>query len=172
MAFKLETERLIIRPFERDDIDQFRSLLEIEESEGWTAQRDRMEEFLDWQISNYQRMDIVRGVVCMGVFDRAGNILGRAGAGEHDDLHEPEVFYALRPGARGQGYATEACAAVTEWALANYDIPYIIGTAAVDNTASQRVLERCGYRFVDERELLVHVLDKSYRFRYYRHYRA
>jgi hypothetical protein len=52
------------------------------------------------------------------------------------------------------------------------DIPYIIGTAAVDNIPSQKVLERCGYEFVNEQTLLVHIENKKYAFKYYRRYAA
>lgn len=165
---RIDTERLVIRPFEPCDLAQFRLLLDIPELEGWRMQKNRAEAFLNWQIGNYTAMDIVHGAVCFGIFDREGNILGAAGAGEHDDLHEPEVFYHLLPGARGRGIATEACAAVTEWALREYDIPCIIGTAAVDNFASRRVLEKCGYELADTRRLKVHILDEDYEFAYYR----
>ena len=60
--------------------------------------------------------------------------------------------------------------AVTEWVLGNYEIGHLIGTAGVDNVASQKVLERCGYRFIDERELLVHIENKRHTFKYYRKY--
>lgn len=76
--------------------------------------------------------------------------IGTIGVGKHDDLHEPEIFYNLLAEYRGYGFATEAAKEVTGWALENYNIPYLIGTAVVDNVKSQHVLERCGYQFVDE----------------------
>lgn len=167
----IETERLIIRPFTADDLPQFKKLLTIEEVPGWVMQQDHAEDFLNWYISQYEKMDIVHGVVCFGIFDKAtGEVLGAAGAGEHDDLHEPEIFYSLLASARGHGYATEAAKAVTDWVFENYDIPYLIGTVATDNPASQKVLERCGYQYVDTQTLKVHILRESYKFRYYRRY--
>lgn len=168
---KIETKRLIIRPFTLDDLPEFKKLLTIKEHPGWVMQQNRAEDFLKWQISNYEKMDIQHGAVCFGVFDRTtGEILGNAGAGEHDDLHEPEIFYALLDSARGYGYATEAAEAVTEWVFENYDILYLIGTVAVDNPASQRVLEKCGYTYINTQTLKVHIMDESYSFRYYRRY--
>ncbi|MBQ7932462.1 MAG: GNAT family N-acetyltransferase [Clostridia bacterium] len=168
---KLETKRLIIRPFTLDDLPEFRKLLTIEELPGWVMQQNRAEDFLKWQISNYEKMDIINGTVCFGIFDKTdGHILGNVGAGEHDDLHEPEIFYCLLASERGHGFAAEAAAAVTEWVFANYDMPYLIGTVAEDNPASQRVLEKCGYKYVDTRTLKVHIMEESYSFRYYRHY--
>lgn len=168
----LETDRLIIRPFRGDDLAEFAKLLDIPEVAGWRQQRSRAAAFLDWHISNYARMDIRNGIVCLGMFRRQdAAVLGAVGVGEHDDLHEPELFYSLLPVARGRGYATEAAAAVTSWALVSYDLPYLIATATVDNVASQRVLARCGYELIDERSLLVHITGERHAFRYYRRYR-
>jgi [ribosomal protein S5]-alanine N-acetyltransferase len=168
---KFETQRLMIRTFTKEDLSEFKKLLNIKEVEGWMMQRERAEEFLDWIISNYIKMDIIHGVVCFGIFSKTSDeVLGAVAAGEHDDLHETEIAYNLLESARGLGYAAEACSVVTAWALENYDIPYIIGTAFVDNLPSQKVLERCGYEYINEQELLVHITNKRYRFKYYRHY--
>lgn len=168
---KLETERLIIRTFEESDLAEFEKLLDIPEVPGWQMQKNRSLDFLRWQISNYKAMDIIKGAVCLGCFEKESRkVVGAAGAGEHDDLGETEIFYQMLPDARGKGYATEAAQAITKWALENYDIPYIIGTAAVDNIPSQKVLENCGYEFVDEKSLLVHITNQKYDFKYYRCY--
>jgi len=166
---RIETDRLIIRPFIYDDLPAFKKLLDIPEVTGWGMQKDRAEDFLNWYITNYDNMDIIAGIVCFGVFDKSGNVLGAVGAGEHDDLHETEIFYNLLPEARGNGYATEAVKAVTNWVFANYHIPYIIGTVKTDNIPSQRVLEHCGYQYVENITLLVHIEGKSYDFKYYRY---
>lgn len=169
---RIETERLIIRPFTMDDLPEFERLLHIEELPGWGMQLKRSREFLQWYISSFEKRDICRGVMCFGVFEKSdGRILGAAGAGEHDDLHEPEIFYSMLKEERCRGYATEACRVVTEWILGNFDIPYIIGTVSMDNAPSRRVIEKSGYEFIEERHLLVHITGESYDFRYYRKYR-
>ena len=169
----LETERLLLRPFTVSDLGAFVSLLEIPEVPGWQMQRDRAGDFLRWQIQNYDAMDIIHGTVCLGIFDKeTGVLLGAVGAGEHDDLHETEIFYSLLPQARGKGYAREAASAATQWALDTYAIPYVIGTADADNLPSQRVLEACGFEFWQERDLTVHILGERQRFRCYRRFRT
>ena len=95
--------------------------------------------FLDWIITQYKNMDVINGLISLGMFDKkTGELLGTVGVGKHDDLHEPEIFYQLRPEFRGHGYVTEAVKAVTKWALENYEIPYLIGTVEVSNMKSQR----------------------------------
>lgn len=164
---KLSTNRLIIRLWEEADYPAFeRTLNDVQKTCMGSGRA-----FFDWIRAQYGTMDVSNGLISMGIFDKAtGELYGTVGAGRHDDLGEPEIFYDLLPEHRGHGYATEAAAAVTAWALETYALPYLIGTAAVDNVSSQRVLERCGYEFVDERSLLVHVTGERYDFRYYRYY--
>lgn len=118
-------------------------------------------------------MDIINGMISLGIFDKqTGTFMGTIGVGKHDDLHEPEIFYHLLPEYRGHGFVTEAAKEVTGWALENYEIPYLIGTVAVENVKSQRVLERCGYQLIGIRSLLVHVTNERYDFKYYRYYKT
>lgn len=129
--------------------------------------------FLNWLISQYPTMDIINGLISLGIFEKqTGTFMGTIGAGKHDDLHEPEIFYHVLPEYRGHGFVTEAAKEVTRWALETYDIPYLIGTVAVENVKSQRVLERCGYQLVDVHSLLVHVTNERHDFKYYRFYKT
>ncbi|MPM00978.1 hypothetical protein SDC9_47215 [bioreactor metagenome] len=164
---ELLTERLAIRNLNDNDFPEFEHTLN-------EVQRTCMggpKEFFNWIISQYKQMDIANDLICFGIFDKEhGKLYGTAGAGKHDDLHEPEIFYMLLPEARGNGYATEAVKAITSWVFKNYKIPYLIATASVDNMPSQKVLERCGYKFIENRTLLVHVESKKYDFKYYRYF--
>ncbi len=167
MLMELLTKRLVIRRWEEEDYPAFeRTLNEVQKTCMGSGRA-----FFDWIRSQYDAMDIVNGLISMGIFDKTtGELYGTVGAGRHDDLGEPEIFYNLLPEHRGHGYATQAAKAVTAWAVETYDLPYIIGTAGVDNVPSHRVLERCGYEFIDVRSLLVHVTGERYDFRYYRYY--
>lgn len=162
---KIETERLIIRTLIEADLPNYEKVVNEVMLTCMSAK-----EFLTWNISHYSNIDIIHSTVCFGIFDKDDNFMGIVGAGEHDDLHELEIFYELIPDARGRGYATEATKAITAWVFENFNIPFIIGTAGTDNVKSQSVLERCGYQFIDERTLLVHVEGREYNFNYYRCY--
>lgn len=165
----LETEHLFLRPFREADFPAFLTLLDMPEVPGWGMQKPRARAFFEWHRENARKMDVVDGIVCLGAFEKAtGALVGAAGAGRHDDLGETEVFYSISPEYRRRGYATEACRGVTDWAFARFSLPLIIGTAGVENAASRRILEKCGYRFVDERALDVHVTGTRHLFAYYR----
>ena len=161
----------MIRSFEGNDLDLFKHLLNIPELPGWQKQRNCSKDFLDWHISNYKEMDVINGTVCLGIFDHTNSeLFGAVGAGKHDDLEETEIFYQLLCSARGKGFATEAVQATTKWVLSQYNLEYIIGTVGNDNIASQKVLENCGYLFIEEKTLLVHITSQKHLFKYYRRY--
>lgn len=161
------TQRLIIRELCAADYPAFeRTLNDVQKSCFGSGKG-----FLNWLISQYSAMDIINGLVSFGIFEKkTGKFIGTVGAGKHDDLHEPEIFYYLLAEYRGRGFASEAVKEVTAWALKNYNIPYLIGTVAVDNVKSQRVLERCGYQRIAVRPLLVHATNERLNFKYYRYY--
>lgn len=164
----IQTQRIIIRELCDSDYPEFETTLnEIQKTVLGSGKG-----FMDWCISQYKNMNIKDGLLSYGMFSKeTKHLLGSIGIGRHDDLHEPEIFYFLLPQYRGQGYTTEAAKAIIQWAFKTFDIPYLIGTATVDNIKSQKVLERCGFNLVDIRTLLVHAENKSYDFKYYRFYR-
>ena len=56
-----------------------------------------------------------------------------------------EIGYGILPKHQGMGYATEAVAAVTDWALAQEGVKYILAETEAGNAASQRVLQKSGF---------------------------
>ncbi len=165
---KLLTKRLIIRDLCEADYPEFERILNDVQKACFGSGQG----FLNWLISQYSAMDITNGLLSFGIFERqTEKFMGTVGVGDHDDLHEPEIFYHLLPEHQGYGFATEAAKEVTRWALENYNIEYLIGTVGIDNLNSQHVLERCGYQFIEVRSLLVHVTNERYDFKYYRYYK-
>ncbi|MDN0194167.1 GNAT family N-acetyltransferase [Streptomyces sp. S.PNR 29] len=82
--------------------------------------------------------------------DRAVGGMGFHGPPDEDG--RVEVGYDLAEGARGNGYATEALRALSAWALARDDVRTVWATTDRDNTPSQRVLTRAGFRPATEDE--------------------
>jgi RimJ/RimL family protein N-acetyltransferase len=64
-------------------------------------------------------------------------------AGSHA---QPELGWALIRAHWGQGYATEAAAAIREWAYECRSIDQLVSLISSDNVRSQRVAERLGAR--------------------------
>lgn len=64
-----------------------------------------------------------------------------AKAGRHA---QPELGWALTRAHWGHGYATEAAAAIRDWAYERPDIDRLVSLISPDNVRSQRVAERVG----------------------------
>lgn len=72
-------------------------------------------------------------------------VIGDVGfQGAPDALGEVSINYAIVPSERGNGYATEAVAALLHWALEQPEIRVIRAESNVGNHASHHVLETVG----------------------------
>ena len=60
---------------------------------------------------------------------------------------EMELGYRLMRRFWGRGYATEGTRALVEKAFTEWDIDRVVASTLTGNTASQRVMEKCGLRF-------------------------
>lgn len=77
-----------------------------------------------------------------------------------NDNGEVEIGYGLGKEYEHNGYMTEAVAAMTKWALSNGAAQVIAETDA-DGYASQRVLKRCGFVSMPQRDGCWWQFDKS-----------
>jgi RimJ/RimL family protein N-acetyltransferase len=90
------------------------------------------------------RRDGTREVFAMVEDDSA--FLGIALAPQIDrETRTAELGYVVAPTARGRGVATEALRQLTAWALTDLDMFRLELLISVDNHASKRVAENCGY---------------------------
>lgn len=72
----------------------------------------------------------------------AGVPVGTAGLALRPD--RPTVYYAFLPAGRGKGLATAAARALAGWAL-DRGAPLVEAGTMLENTASERVLQRAGF---------------------------
>jgi RimJ/RimL family protein N-acetyltransferase len=56
------------------------------------------------------------------------------------------IGYMLVPEARGRGYGSEAVRILVDYVFLHHDVPRVQAETHPDNTASQRVLEKAGFR--------------------------
>ena len=68
---------------------------------------------------------------------------------------EVEIGYGLGKAYRRNGYMTEAIKAMCEWALKQTGVSAVIAQTDFDGFASQKVLERCGFKKYSEAETLL-----------------
>ncbi len=72
-------------------------------------------------------------------------VIGLAGFKGSPSAGDVELFYELIPETQGQGLATEAALELSRWAL-NNGASRVTAKIEASNTASRRVLERCGFQ--------------------------
>jgi RimJ/RimL family protein N-acetyltransferase len=159
----LQTERLIVRPFEITDIEACHQLLN---REAWDHSRpiDWTRDYVTWSILNGHWLAELRqppygdravvlkstgefvgtvGLVpAYGPFDR----LPSFGGDETTDAFRPEIglYWATRTAHLNRGYASEAAQALIDFAFETLNLARIVATTDYDNDASQAVMRKLG----------------------------
>jgi RimJ/RimL family protein N-acetyltransferase len=154
MQIFLETERLVLRRFAEDDVD---NLVELDSDPdvmrfingGRPTTREEIErDILPTFLGHYERF---AGYGFWAAVEKAtGRFAGwfhfRPAAGAHPD--EVELGYRLRKSAWGQGYATEGSRALIDKGFADLGVQRVVASTMVVNVASRRVMEKAGLRLV------------------------
>jgi GrpB-like predicted nucleotidyltransferase (UPF0157 family) len=150
----VETERLVLRRFTADDVD---NLVELDSDPdvmlhitgGRTTPREEIEtDFLPAFLRYYERSD---GYGFWAVIEKStGDFLGwfhfRPGEGHPHD--EPELGYRLRKSAWGKGYAAEGSIALIRRGFVELGVRRVVAETMVVHTGSRRVMEKAGMRVV------------------------
>jgi RimJ/RimL family protein N-acetyltransferase len=146
----IETPRLLLRHMTiEDDTALIRQLLNdpafIQNigDRGVRTDDDARRYIDDGPRASYQRF----GFGLYAVTTKAtGESIGICGLVKREFLDDADVGYALLPGFRGMGYATEAASAVLRYGLDTLRLPRIVALTHPDNEGSIRVLEKLGLR--------------------------
>ena len=96
-------------------------------------------------IKHYRKVSRERKGGAFVICDVGGKCFGVITVELHSE-ERVEVGYWLLPEGRGGGRATRALRLVSRWALSQRDVARVELGAAPENTASQRVAERCGFQ--------------------------
>jgi RimJ/RimL family protein N-acetyltransferase len=73
--------------------------------------------------------------------------MGICGLAKRNYLASPDIGFAFLPQHWGHGYAYESTIAVLNYAMNELGLKRLLATTRIDNVASQRVLEKLGFRF-------------------------
>ncbi|RDL52233.1 hypothetical protein BLJAPNOD_03392 [Ensifer sp. M14] len=149
----IETERLVLRPYRRDDFTAYAALFADSEVTRFVGGVPYTREQSWTRFLRQVGMWHYFGFGFFAIQDRTtGAFLGEAGFHDVHRLITPslegtmETGWALSPKAHGQGLATEAVSAALEWA--DRQFPQVRKTCIIDvgNRASVRVAEKQGFK--------------------------
>jgi RimJ/RimL family protein N-acetyltransferase len=143
---EVHTERLVLRGFREDDLDEWAAISADSEVTRWVGDPDGLSREDAWRkMAYFVGHWALRGYGQWALVERdTGELVGRAG------LLRPEAWPGLEVGwlvARthwGRGFAPEAGRATLEWAREELGADHVVSLIEDDNDRSARVAEKLG----------------------------
>jgi ribosomal-protein-alanine N-acetyltransferase len=151
---KLETARVLLRPFEERDWPAFAEIASKDAVLEFLPANDRMtrdqlQNVFAWLRECYNRntVDRIEKFTLPVILKQTGEVVGWCGLGplEYDES-QIEVYFVIDPEQWGKGLATEAAAALLEYAFEVLRLGRVVAVADPRNGASIRVLRKLGMK--------------------------
>ena len=150
----IKTTNLNLRPFNKQDVDDMHQILLGEAvlkyfPNSSPPSREQVERMIYNLLNHWNE----HGYGLWAVESRSEEeLMGRCGLQFLPQTNEVEVDFILGPKFWGKGYATEAGQASLQYGFKELDLNTIVGIVHTHNIASQRVLEKIGMRFSEEKD--------------------
>ncbi|MGW1539697.1 GNAT family N-acetyltransferase [Streptomyces sp. NPDC002309] len=147
-SVSISTERLVLRPFDEDDVPALAEMMNDEQVVAWTDVRlPFTEDSARAWITGQAPAERARGrgvalAVTEFLTQRLVGLIQLNRANWH--VRATELSYVVAPWARGEGYASEAALATAQWLFHDQKFERIELRTAADNTASQQVAQKIG----------------------------
>lgn len=151
---RLETKRLFLRKLRIDDaqamFDGWCNDPEVTKYLTWTPHKnvEETKNILSLWIKNYDNPETIKYGICI---KGSEELIGSIDVVKYHDGN-PEIGYCLSRKHWNKGYMSEALNRLTDY-LFNIGFNKIIIEADVDNIGSNRVIEKCGFKFVRQETL-------------------
>ena len=149
MKLILETERLLLRPFALTDCNDLFQMnadpLVVQYTGDGPFKNLEDARNLILNDNQYQKYKMGR----LSVIRKSdGNFLGWCGLKYHTSEHIVDIGYRFYRQYWGFGYATEAALTCIKDGFERLQLEAIYGHVHINNTASEKVLEKCGLQFI------------------------
>lgn len=150
MRVRIETERLILRPFQLEDFEavyEFGSNKEVQKYTG-----DRLIPSLDaakdliknvW-FEDYQKYGYGRWAT---IYKPENKLIGFAGLKYLPSMDETDLGFRFLPEYWGKGIATEASVEILKYGFEELNLKRVIAIAMPENIGSNKVLTKLGLAF-------------------------
>jgi RimJ/RimL family protein N-acetyltransferase len=140
----ITTPRLVLRPPQLEDFPALSQMLASERAQYMGdgpqtpigAWRAFCQDIALWQLYGHGAL--------MVDLRESGDCIGQVGINHGPLYPEKELGWLLYAGFEGQGYATEAAAALRDWAFATLKLPSLVSYCDAANLASIAVAQRLG----------------------------
>ena len=146
---RLETDRLVLRPFVSADFEPFAAMCADVEIMRYINDGRPLTRGQAWRaMAMFAGHWALRGYGQWALVEKAtGAFIGRAGLWNPEGWPGLEVGWFLDRARWGHGFATEAGLVALDWAFRELDTEHVISVIHPTNAASIRVAERLGERF-------------------------
>ena len=150
MGVFFETDRLILREFELNDLEavyNFDSDVEVQKYIGDTTLNNLTEAkdiIVNIWFTDYKKYGYGRWAV---VYKPEDKVIGFAGLKYLPELNETDIGFRFLPEYWGIGIATEASKEIMKYGFEILKLNRVIGIAMPENNASNKVLKKIGLIF-------------------------
>lgn len=169
LNLRIETERLIIRPFQLSDIDSAHEMnLDAAVSQytgdgGIVSKAETKRRIIEDVLGDYEKHGFGRLAVTL---KSNHQFIGFAGLKYLEDIKEVDLGYRFMKKYWGQGIATEAAKACVQYGFEELNLKRLLAFLLPENLASVRVLEKLNFQYdkdLIEDGLLIHqyILNKN-----------
>ena len=145
---EIETDRLLLRRWRKDDLDAYARICADPEVMRYMARGPLTRGEAEAQISRFEKGWEMRGFGMWAAEEKgSGELVGRIGLLYHEDWPEhdkTEVAWLLDRSRWGRGLATEGALASLRHGFEELGLERIISVTLPQNVASRRVMEKAG----------------------------
>lgn len=141
----LETDRLILRDFYQDDLDDFYEYAKspkVGPMAGWKPHESKEETF--GILVSFRKKQEVWAIY----HKESEKVIGSIGIHKKSLKNEFELGYVLSEDYWGQGLVKEGCLAVIDFVFNDLNIEKLVVEHFLSNIQSKRVIEKLGFRYV------------------------
>lgn len=144
----ISTDRLVLRPFEEEDVTALAEMMNDEQVTAWTPVPHpyTLTDARAWAAhGSHAERTAGRGLVLAVTEFLTHRLVGTVHLRDTDwRTRTTEIRYVTAPWARGEGYASESVLAVARWLFREQRFERLELRTAADNTASQQVAQKIG----------------------------
>jgi len=147
----VETERLVLRPFEPGDLEALHAIHSDEAGARYLYNEprtlDEVRDLLERKIAGARIDGEGQWLAAAATSKQAGELVGDISLLWASEEHgQGEIGFIVHPAHRGRGYATEAARPLIDFAFETLGLHRVVGRLEARNAGSARVLEKLGMR--------------------------